>query len=66
MGLIQQATPPRIADTRVIESAFTIEDVDVIIKVLAGASFPVKDIESLYRAIYKLQELRNKLKNDAS
>lgn len=66
MGLIQQATPPHVKDTQVIENTFTFEDVDVIIRVLGGASFPVKDIETLYRAIYKLQELRNKLKNDAS
>lgn len=66
MGLIQHAIPPKTSDTPIIENTLSYEDVDVIIRVLGNSTFSVRDIETLYRAIYKLQELRNKLKNDAS
>ena len=42
---------------------FTYQEIDIIIRVLGTAQFPVKDIESLYRAIFKLQELRKKLRD---
>lgn len=60
MGLMDRvnagAKPP------VIENTLTLEEVDLLVRVLGTASFPVREIEELYRAIYKLQELRNKLK----
>lgn len=61
MALIDKIgnTPP---PPKNIENSFTLEEVDIIIRVLGSASFPVKEIEPLYRAIYKLQELRTKLK----
>jgi hypothetical protein len=42
-------------------SDLTRADVDIILKVIANSTFVVKDIESLYGALYRLQELRNKL-----
>lgn len=47
-------------DTNINKVELTVDEIDVIIGVLASASFPVKDIESLYKAILKLQELRKK------
>ncbi len=66
MGLIDRVNPPS-PQTNVpkkIENNFSLEEIDVLIRVLSGATAPVRDIEPLYRAIYKLQELRNKLKQD--
>jgi hypothetical protein len=42
---------------------FTLDEVDILIRVIAGASFPVRDIEPLYKAILKLQRLRKKLES---
>ena len=40
---------------------FTLTEIDILIQVIAGATFPVKEIESLYKAILKLQKLRKKI-----
>jgi len=41
----------------------TAEELEVILRLLSTTHFPVKDIEFLYKAIYKLQEEYNRLKN---
>lgn len=44
-----------------IDPGLTRADVDIILKVISNSTFVVKDIEILYGALYRLQELRNKL-----
>lgn len=44
-----------------IDTGLTRADVDIILKVISNSTFVVKDIEILYGALYRLQELRNKL-----
>lgn len=39
----------------------SLPEVDAVIRALSTSHFPTKDIEVLYNAIYKLQELRKKL-----
>jgi len=60
MSLIDKV---KTKDNQIQLDTLNLEEVDIIIRVLGGASFPVKEIEPLYRAIYKLQMLRNKLSN---
>lgn len=43
------------------DPGLTRADVDIILKVISTSTFVVKDIEILYGALYRLQELRNKL-----
>jgi hypothetical protein len=63
MGLVEKEKKKINSELGVeIKNNLTLEEVEIIIRVMGSASFPVKDIEPLYRAIYKLQELRNKLK----
>lgn len=47
--------------TSTIDTGLTRADVDIILKVISNSTFVVKDIEILYGALYRLQELRNKL-----
>ena len=42
----------------------TFGEIDVVLRALSTSHFPVKDIDVLYTAIYKLQELRQKIAND--
>lgn len=46
-----------------INSTLTAEEIELILRLLGTTHFPVKDIEILYIAIYKLQEEYNKLKS---
>lgn len=69
MGLVEKKNKTVVQQTpsnTEIKNELTLEEVDIIIRVMGSATFPVKDIEPLYRAIYKLQELRNKLKQNAT
>lgn len=45
---------------------FTLDEVDILIRVIASANFPVKEIEPLYKAIFKLQNLRNIISKNAT
>jgi hypothetical protein len=64
MGLVSKArkevTPPAPQD-EVVE--LTKAELALIIRVLGTATFPVKDIEVLYKAIYKLQQIYNTLED---
>ena len=51
---IKQATEPLL----------TAEEIELVLKLLGTTHFPVKDIEVLYRAIFKLQEEYSKLKGN--
>lgn len=42
----------------------TASEIELILKLLGQTSFPVKDIETLYIALYKLQEQHKILKNE--
>lgn len=42
----------------------TASEIELILKLLSQTSFPVKDIETLYIALYKLQEQHKILKNE--
>jgi hypothetical protein len=68
MGLIDHKKSHKSVENarNIVENTLTLEEVDIVIRVMGSATFPVKDIEPLYRAIFKLQELRNKLKNNAT
>lgn len=39
------------------QSELSPQEIELILKLLATTSFPVKDIEILYQTIFKLQEL---------
>jgi hypothetical protein len=42
--------------------SLTADEIEIVLRLLATTNFPVKDIESLYKSIYKLQEqLKQKL-----
>lgn len=45
-------------------SNFTRSDIELILRLLSQTTFPVKDIETLYITLYKLQELHKKLVNE--
>ena len=71
MGLAERFRSNDDRDERIMvddskQEAFTLQEVDILIRVIATASFPVKDIEPLYQAILKLQQLRNRLNENAT
>lgn len=42
----------------------TLSELEIVLTLLAQCTFPVKDIQALYVALYKLQEQHQALKNE--
>lgn len=67
MSLIGKVHPSKevIQPQKPIGVVLTLNELDVLMRALMTANSPVKDIEQLYNTIYKLQEYRKLLTNEA-
>lgn len=63
MGLFTNKNNTKSAQQ--IDNNLTASEIELILRLLGTTHFPVKDIEILYKAIYKLQEEYNKSKDAA-
>lgn len=57
MGIFQ--TKKKIIEES--SNSLTKNEIELILRLLGTTHFPVKDIEILYKALYKLQEEHNRL-----
>jgi len=66
LNLLNEPQKPRKVEIQVRDSSLdlTISELELIMTLLGQTSFRVKDIEDLYKALYKLQEQHKYLVNN--